>query len=177
MYKVIILAVMVFNLGYDFLMRVLAVRQKKKPLPENVRDIYDEKEYARWREYSAEKSRAGLISTVADFVLGVFLFGTNVFSAVYGVLPGGDILSAGICLDVAAVDKVLTYAGVTRTAPMECAVYEDNRLIGFFPREDVCFTPNIPEGAVWRDVLTGEVLQRGTALEIEARGARAFYIE
>ncbi len=90
MYKLIILSVMVFNLGYDLVMRVLSVRQKKKPLPENVRDIYDEAEYARWREYSAEKSRAGLISTVADFILGLFLFGTNVLSAVCGVLPGGE---------------------------------------------------------------------------------------
>lgn len=94
-----------------------------------------------------------------------------------GILPGGDILSASICLDVAAVDKVLTYAGVTRTAPMECAVYEDNRLIGFFPREDVCFTPEISEGAVWRDVLSGEVLERGAKLKIPACGARVFYIE
>ena len=90
MYKRIILAVMAFNLIYDLVMRLLAVRQKKKPLPDNVRDIYDEKEYARWREYSAEKSRAGLVSTLADFLLGLFLFGTNVFSAVYYALPGGE---------------------------------------------------------------------------------------
>ena len=85
-----ILAVMAFNLVYDLTMRVLAVRQKNKPLPENVRDIYEEKEYARWREYSAEKSRAGLVSTLADFVLGLFLFGTDVLSAVYYALPGGE---------------------------------------------------------------------------------------
>jgi len=92
MYKSIILAVMTFNLVYELLMRGLAARQKKLPLPENARDIYDEKEYARWREYSAEKSRAGLVSTLADFVLGLILFGTNVLSAVYGVLPGGEYL-------------------------------------------------------------------------------------
>ncbi len=94
MYKIIILAVMTFNLGYDLLMRVLAVRQKKKPLPENVRDIYEEKEYARWREYSAEKSRAGLVSTLADFVLGMILFGTNVLSAVYNAMPGGEYVKS-----------------------------------------------------------------------------------
>ena len=90
MFKTVILAVMACNLVYDLTMRVLAVRQKKKPLPENVRDIYEEKEYARWREYSAEKSRAGLVSTLADFVLGLFLFGTDVLSAVYYALPGGE---------------------------------------------------------------------------------------
>ncbi|MGN1347274.1 MAG: M48 family metallopeptidase [Eubacteriales bacterium] len=85
---------MTLNLAYDLVMRCLAVRQKKKPLPENVRDIYDEAEYARWREYSAEKSRAGLVSTLADFVLGVVLFGTNVLSTVYGAMPGGAYLKS-----------------------------------------------------------------------------------
>ena len=94
-----------------------------------------------------------------------------------GVLENGDILAASTCLDVAALDKILAYAGVTRTAPVECAVYEDNRLVGFFPREDVTFAPDIPEGVIWRDVLTGECLKRGATLTIPARGARAFYIE
>lgn len=87
---------MTFNLVYDCVMRYLTARQKKKPLPDNVRDIYDEAEYARWREYSAEKSRAGLIGTLTDFVLGLFLFGTNVLSAVYNSLPGGVYLRSAL---------------------------------------------------------------------------------
>lgn len=94
-----------------------------------------------------------------------------------GVLENGDILAASNCLDVNAADKIFAYAGVTRKAPAECTVYADNRLIGFFPREDARFVPEIPEGVTWRDVLTGEVLTRGARLEIAARGARAFYIE
>ena len=94
-----------------------------------------------------------------------------------GVLENGDILAASICLDVNAVNKIFTHAGVTRMAPVECCAYADNRLVSFFPREDVAFVPNIPEGATWRDVLTGEALPRGAKLEIPARGARAFYIE
>ncbi|MBE6629453.1 MAG: hypothetical protein E7624_01215 [Ruminococcaceae bacterium] len=94
-----------------------------------------------------------------------------------GVLESGDILAASTCLDVNAASKIFTYAGVTRTAPIECTVYRDNRLVGFFPREDVCFVPDIPEGVTWRDVLTGEEISRGAELAIPARGARAFYIE
>ena len=97
--------------------------------------------------------------------------------ATVGVSKNGDILAASTCLDVAAVDKIFAHAGVTRLAPTECAVYADTRLIGFFPREDVRFVPTIPEGEVWRDVLSGEVLKHGEVLSISARGARAFYIE
>ncbi len=94
MFKYILLAVMTVNLLYDLLMRVLSFRQKKRPLPENVRDIYDADEYARWREYSAERSRAGLVSTLADFVLGLVLFGTNVLSNLYNALPGGEYVKS-----------------------------------------------------------------------------------
>jgi ferredoxin len=41
----------------------------------------------------------------------------------------------------------------------------------------VVFVPDIPEGATWRDVLTGEVLSRGAELAIPARGGRVFYKE
>ncbi len=94
-----------------------------------------------------------------------------------GVLENGDILAASVCLDVPALDKIFTYAGVTRLAPAQSAVYADNRLISFFPRDDVSFLPDIPAGVIWRDVLTDEILVRGEALSIPARGARAFYIE
>ena len=51
----------------------------------------------------------------------------------------GDLVAASMCLDVNALDKIFTYADVTRIAPAECCVYADNRLIGFFPREDARF--------------------------------------
>lgn len=85
---------MTVNLFYDLFVRVLSFRQKKRPLPENVRDIYDADEYARWREYSSERSRVGLVSTLADFVLGLFLFGTDVLSTLYYVLPGGEYVKS-----------------------------------------------------------------------------------
>lgn len=94
-----------------------------------------------------------------------------------GALGNGDILAASTCLDVSAVDKLLSYAGVTRIAPAECCVYTDNRIVSFFPREDVRFVPDIPDGKVWRDVMSGEILERGVPLSIKACGARAFFIE
>ncbi len=89
----------------------------------------------------------------------------------------GDFLSASLALNVAEIAKIYAVAGVTRIAPAECTVYADNRLIGFFPRENVHFVPDIPAGVIWRDVLTGEALSRGAELVIPARRARAFYIE
>lgn len=103
MYKLLILCVMTFDLIYDLVMRALTVRQRKKPLPECVRDIYDEAEYLRWLDYTTEKSRVGLIGTVSDFVLGLLLFGTNVLSAVYYALPGGTYVRSALFMTVYAL--------------------------------------------------------------------------
>jgi len=50
-------------------------KQKDLDLPENVRDIYDEERYQKWRNYSAENTRLMLIRRTVNIVLIlVFLF-------------------------------------------------------------------------------------------------------
>lgn len=94
-----------------------------------------------------------------------------------GVLENGDLLAASLCLDVNAVDKLLAHANVTRVAPTECCVYMDNRIVGFFPREDVCFVPQLEKGIRLFDAFTGEEHPKGAPLCIKAREARAFLIQ
>ncbi len=91
MYKYILLAILVVTMIYDIITSVLSDKQKNKPLPENVRDVYDEAEYKRWREYSADHKRLAMIEGVFSFVLLAVLFATNIFSWVYGVMPGSDL--------------------------------------------------------------------------------------
>ena len=51
--------------------------QKDVPLPNNVKDIYDEAAYSNWRKYSAEVFRFGLIVDAVQFVilLGLLVLG------------------------------------------------------------------------------------------------------
>ncbi len=94
-----------------------------------------------------------------------------------GVLENGDILCASVCLDVSSAARILAHAGVTRIAPTECCVYMDNRIVGFFPREDVCFVPQLPKGTRLFDVFTGEEHPVGASLCIKACEARAFILK
>ena len=64
MYRYIFLAILTLSLIYDIILSVLSDRQKNKPLPENVRDVYDETEYKRWRAYSAEHKRVATIDGI-----------------------------------------------------------------------------------------------------------------
>ena len=92
MYKIIILAVLLINLVYTVVCAILARKQKDKALPENVRDVYDEAQYKKWREYTAEGSRLSAIESVVSFVVLVALFATNIFSWVYNLMPGGELV-------------------------------------------------------------------------------------
>lgn len=90
MYKILFLAVLALGMFWDVTLRALSISRRDLPLPENVRDLYDEHEYRKWRSYSADKSRLGLFSKIADTVVLAFCFGTNVFANVYYALPGEE---------------------------------------------------------------------------------------
>ncbi|MBQ4097281.1 MAG: hypothetical protein IJC62_03885, partial [Clostridia bacterium] len=80
MYKIIVLAILSVGFLYGIVKHLLAGGQKNKPLPENVRDVYDAAEYARWSAYSRESARAGFIDRSLGFVLMIVLFATNSFA-------------------------------------------------------------------------------------------------
>ena len=63
----------------------LNYKQKDLDLPENVRDIYDEERYQKWRNYSAENTRLLFAKRTVNLVLIlVFLF-AGIFSWLEGV--------------------------------------------------------------------------------------------
>ncbi len=89
MIKLLFLTLLCVDLGYKILKFTLSARQKKKPLPDNVKHIYNEEDYIRWRAYTAEHGKIRLLSTAAAFIIDIILFGTNLYSAVYYAMPGG----------------------------------------------------------------------------------------
>ena len=89
-YKILFLILIALDLAWDLILRTLSASRRGEPLPDTVRDIYDTDEYARWLDYSAEKRRVGAVEKIFDAVVLTVLFGTNVFSAVYDRMPGGE---------------------------------------------------------------------------------------
>lgn len=86
----------------------------------------------------------------------------------------GDIeISDIIKMRVNEISALLSYAKIACPAPAECAVYEDSRLVSFFPRKDMTFIPNLQKGS-YHNLLTGEKYIYGTPLEIKARSGIAF---
>lgn len=57
-------------------------RARSNPIPENVADVYDKTEYARWRAYHKEKDLLDMADTVSGFLIYLALIWFDVFARV-----------------------------------------------------------------------------------------------
>jgi len=80
---------------------------------------------------------------------------------------GKSIYSADLTLRTPLLRQLLADANVSFSAPMHCAVLEDEMLVGFFPRYDVCFTYRF--AGVWRNVITSEIVSGDVQLQIREK--------
>ncbi len=94
MYKIILLLVLALGFAYDMVTYFLSLSQKKKPLPESVRHIYDDNDYVKWTRYSAERAKAGMVEKIFEFAVTIAMFSTDVFSTLYYLLPGGEYVKS-----------------------------------------------------------------------------------
>jgi len=113
-WKWLMLLLLVLGHAYRLVLHIVQNRSANNPTPKNVADVYDAETYEKWKRYSAEKGRLGLISTVASFVMMVVLLCTDTYAAVAALFPAGVfwqllavLLLQGI-LD-AVVNGVLNY--------------------------------------------------------------------
>ena len=68
-FKLLSLIILTIIFLYNLLLNILHYRSSRNPIPENVKDIYDEETYLRWLAYHGEKSRTSIISSVTSYVI------------------------------------------------------------------------------------------------------------
>ena len=107
--KILIIALALIGSMFPILMNIFKRKSATNPIPENVKDVYDEETYKKWRSYTAEHSRLDLINGIVSLVITVGLLATNAFSAFATLFP--DIFSwkiiSVILLDT-AVNQVVS---------------------------------------------------------------------
>lgn len=64
----------------------LNYQHRKKPLPSNVANLYNQEQYQKWLQYFAEKTRLSLIKNAFNLVLILTLFATGFFVVLYDLL-------------------------------------------------------------------------------------------
>ena len=91
MLKTIILISFFLNKVFDAVIRYLNDKYQKGELPENVRDVYDEKEYANWKNYKAESGKLYTIWNIADIAFLAILLISNAYAWGFKALEGCNV--------------------------------------------------------------------------------------
>ncbi len=107
--KILIIALALLGGIFPILLNLFKRRSASNPIPENVRDVYDEETYAKWRSYQAEHSRLDLISSIVSCGVNLILLLTNVYSAFASLFPSNGFVwtaLAVILLDTAVSELV-----------------------------------------------------------------------
>lgn len=106
----IVLALLVLGHLYKLVLHIVQQRSAGNPTPENVADVYDAETYEKWRRYSGEQSRLGIISCLASFALEVILLVSGAYAWAASCFPAGwfwqalaVILFSALCETVVGV--------------------------------------------------------------------------
>lgn len=96
MIKYIFIALILLEYLWTVVQYILSARQRKKPLPDCVKGIYDDKQYARWVAYTKEKKRMGVFHNIFMTLFTVAVFAFDLFALVHRTIGvtglWGDII-------------------------------------------------------------------------------------
>nr|MCR5023351.1 hypothetical protein [Lachnospiraceae bacterium] len=98
MVKVLIILSYLLMEGFDAFVDHLNDTYIDRELPENVRDVYDEEEYEKWRNYQNESGNLDLISDVIKIVLTLVFLISNAYSWLFRVVPSPNVFVQYLCV-------------------------------------------------------------------------------
>lgn len=105
-FKVLSLIILTIIFLYNLTLNILHYRSSRNPIPENVKDIYDNETYSRWLSYHGEKSRMSIISTVVSYVINLAIFGCDFYAWVAGDISNVYLQTIVVLAVFNAVDLV-----------------------------------------------------------------------
>ncbi len=106
-FKAVAITVFILVYLYQLLLSVIRMRSEKNPIPANVADVYDQETYERWRAYHAEKSRFGILSSTASFVIDLVLLASNAYAAFAGLFPANPVTQVFAVMLLSALTSIL----------------------------------------------------------------------
>lgn len=107
-YKLLILGLLGILFLYDMYLEYREHKSADRPVPENVKDLYDEKEYRKWLSYFRDKSRLSLFSLLVYYAFGFLTLGFDVYARLLQLFSiEGDYLSANAVLVADVVISLL----------------------------------------------------------------------
>ena len=86
--KIAVIVVYAFSVLLSLLYKYLNYRNRHAPLPENVRDVYDEAEFEKSKAYGAASLRLAMVSDLVSGLVLVGILAFNVHSRVFDFIVG-----------------------------------------------------------------------------------------
>ncbi len=72
---------------YSLILKIVQRISANNPTPENLKDVYDAETYEKWKKYTAEHCRLGMVSTVVSCIVTIIMLCTNLYSAFASLFP------------------------------------------------------------------------------------------
>ena len=106
--KIIVILLALVSIAYSICLNLHNRKSSLNPIPDNVKDVYDEETYKKWLAYYAEKARVDLISSCVAGVVNLLLLTLNVFSAFASLFPASPVMQtfAVVILDLVVSEIV-----------------------------------------------------------------------
>lgn len=80
MFKIIALVLISIVFLFQLFIHFKSYLARKRPIPEEVKDVYDEERYLKWKAYSADKLKVEIIFSIISFAITFALIITDVFA-------------------------------------------------------------------------------------------------
>jgi len=84
--KLLIILSNILQTFFDQFLNHLDASQADRPLPDNIKDVYDEEEYRKWRAYNKERDRVSLTEAIVEVVISTGLLAFNVYAIIFKLL-------------------------------------------------------------------------------------------
>ena len=85
-FKFILLGLILLDYGWSLIHYFLAAAQRKKPLPDCVKGVYDGEQYGRWVAYTKEKKRMGFYHNIFMTLFTLAIFAFDLLAVVYNAI-------------------------------------------------------------------------------------------
>ena len=95
-FKYLLLGLILLEYVWSLVCYRMAAVQRKKPLPDCVKGVYDDEQYARWMAYTKEKKRMGFYHNILMTLFTLSFFAFDLFAVVYRAI--GDMNGWGIVI-------------------------------------------------------------------------------
>lgn len=86
-WRILVLAIIIVEFLYELVLDIIRYRSAENPTPENVADVFDGETYLRWKQYSAENCKLGILANILSTALMLALLLTDAHAAFAKLFP------------------------------------------------------------------------------------------